>query len=605
MYGATPDNQHASVDPLTSLLAGAPGGPEEGEAPTEPAPDEKKRIRFFKDRLQLAKQNQSKHATQWKRWTEVLLGTQTLPEAHTENLQSELKIPWAWQRWNSVSPKIMDPEPRLEFRPIEISDQRISDILKVLTKFQFVQDEFVTKQMPVIEDAGIKGLGVWKVIWHQRESTLQVRRAQTMEERAMGLPIQFQESTVITENRPTVVYVDPFDFFWDPAAANDRDMRYCFHRIYLSKGELLARGKKGIYQNVEKICSGDDEGSGVRLDEDSDEADARRANKIVIYEGWFDDGTRMVMDGDCKHILADGPHPYHHKRIPFVCWSTQPRSLSLVGRSEMESIEEIQLAIWLKDNQRIDAVNYTLNTIIVGDPTIPDLNNLKLHPGKIIKANLGQRLEQWVLDPNAGPAFQESESYLAAMDAMTGYNPAIAGADPSQMDRVSATMSSIVQEEGNIRIAMKKLQFRLAIARVAKMWVQLNHQFLSEFELHRILGDQSIDYVPIPAEEIPMFLDVIPEAMSEAIGRMQERSSLLELLNITGTLHGTQMLDGSFFDIKSLIEKTLKSYEQEPQLSFTFNPPPPQAPPQIPGMQPAPEPTVAEQTGNMGEVMAS
>lgn len=589
MDGVIPDN----------ILAAA-GVPEDtGENPTG---DEKKRIRFFKDRLQLAKDSHSKHATNWKRWHDVHLGKQDIPKEQQENIQSELKIMWAWQRWESVAPKIMDPEPRLEFRPIEISDQRISDILKQLVKFQMVQDEFVSKQTAIIEDAGIKGLGVWKVLWHQREETLQVRRAQTLEERKMGAPISFEESTVITENRPTVVWVDPFDFFWDPAASSDKTMRFAFHRIYLSKGELLARGTEGIYRNVDKVV-GNDEDAGVRLDENSSEADARRANKIVIYEGWFDDGTRMVMDESCKYVLADGPHPYHHKRIPFVCWSTQPRSLSLVGRSEMESIEDIQLAIWIKDNQRIDAVNYTLNTIIVGDPTIPDINNLRLHPGKVIKANMGQRLEQWVLDPNAGPAFQESESYLAAMDAMTGYNPVMAGTDPSGMDRVTATMGSIVQEEGNIRIAMKKLQFRLAIARVAKMWVQLNHQYLSEFELHRILGDQSVDFVPIPAEEIPMFLDVIPEAMSEAIGRMQERSSLLELLNITGTLHGTQMLDGSFFDIKSLIEKTLKSYEQEPQMSFTFTPPPPQNPVSLPPVQPAPPATVADETGNVSDVM--
>jgi hypothetical protein len=63
------------------------------------------------------------------------------------------------------------------------------------------------------------------------------------------------------------------------------------------------------------------------------------------------------------------------------------------------------------------------------------------------------------------------------------------------------------------------------------------------------------------------------------------------------------MLDGSFFDIKSLIEKTLKSYEQEPQLSFTFNPPPPQMPPSIPAMSPAPEQTVEESTMDMNAVM--
>lgn len=153
------------------------------DTPVEPTPEEKKRIRFFSDRLDLAKRNQSRYATKWKRWHEVYRGTQPFPQEQLENLQAQLQIPWAWQRWESVAPKIMDPEPRLEFRPIEISDQRISDILKQLVKFQMVQDEFVSKQTAIIEDAGIKGLGVWKVLWHQREETLQVRRAQTMEER--------------------------------------------------------------------------------------------------------------------------------------------------------------------------------------------------------------------------------------------------------------------------------------------------------------------------------------------------------------------------------------------------------------------------------------
>lgn len=269
----------------------------------------------------------------------------------------------------------------------------------------------------------------------------------------------------------------------------------------------------------------------------------------------------------------------------------------------MESIEDLQIAIWVKDNQRIDAVNFAMFGIIIADPTIPGINDLKVHPGKIIKAMNGQRLEQWVIDPNAGAAFQESESYLSAMDAMTGYNSALGGSEAGSLDRITATVGTIADEATNLRKAMKKLEFRLAISRVAKMWVQLDHQFLSEYELHRILGDDAIDYKPIPPEEIPMFLDVIPEAMSEAIGIMQERSSLLELLNILGTLHGTQMLDGSYFDLKSLIESTLKSYSREPKQSFSTNMPPMQAPVGVPPVTPQAPATTADMTGEVGMVM--
>lgn len=571
-------------------------------AEQELTPEEKKRVQFFKSRLDLAKRGQQTHKTYWQRMEKVYLGIQDTPSEASDLLQSKLKIKWAWQRWNAISPEIMDPEPRLEFKPVEMSDQKVSDILKVLTKEQFTADEFVSKQDASIHDAGIYGLGVWKVLWHQQIENLQTRRAQTLQERAMGVPTQFENKEVIVQNRPTVAYVDPFDFFWDPAATADRNMRYCFHRVYLTKDELKEREAAGIYQNVEIACDTSAEDAGTRsADETNEEAEARRANRYEVFEGWFDDGTRMAMCGGV--LLCDTPNPFHHKRIPFVCWSTQPNSRSLVGRSEMESIEDLQLAIWIKDNQRIDAVNFAMYGIILADPTIPDINNLKIHPGKIIKVMNGQRFEQFLVDPNSAAAFQESESYLSAMDAMTGYNSALGGAEASQLDRVTATVGTIADEATNLRKAMKKLQFRLAIARVAKMWVQLDHQFLSEYELQRILGDDAIDYKPIPPEEIPMFLDVIPEAMSEAISIMQERSSLLELLNILGTLHGTQMLDGTYFDIKSLIESTLKSYSREPRQSFSTNMPPMQNPVSIPPVSPQAPATTADMVGSMGAVM--
>lgn len=566
-------------------------------------PEEELRVKFFKSRLELAKKGQQEHVTYWKKMEAVHLGTQNMPAGPSDLLTSALKIKWAWQRWAAISPEIMDPEPRMEFKPVEVTDQRVSDILKVLTKQQLTQDGFVSKQPAMIDDAGIYGLSVVKVIWHQRIESLQTRRAQTLQERAIGAPIQYEERRVIVENRPTIAYVDPYDFFWDPAATSDENWRFVFHRVWLTREELKEREAKGIYRDVSLACDKGGETGPRSQTEKTTEADARRQNRFEVFEGYFDDGTRMAMCGDT--LLTDGPHPYHHKRFPFVCWSTQPNKRSLVGRSEMESIEDLQLAIWLKDNQRIDAVNFAMFGFMLVDPTIPGVNDLKVHPGKVIKAMNGQRFEHFVMDPAAGAAFQESESYLAAMDAMTGYNSAIGGADAASLDRVTATVGTIAEEATDIRKAMKKLQFRLAISRIAKMWVQLDHQFLSEYELQRILGDEAIDYRPIPPEEIPMFLDVIPEAMSEAIGVMQKRSSLLELLNILGTLHGTQMLDGTYFDIKSLIEATLKSYDREPKQSFSSTPPPMQAPVSVPPVTPQAPPTTQDMLGDMGMVMAA
>lgn len=556
------------------------------------------RIKMFTERLDKAQRNQRAHKKDWDRWESVYLGTQDMLPGSTNLLQSQLKIKWAKQRWNAIAPELMDPEPKLNFRPVEISDGKLSDVLKALTRVQFAQDHFVSKQPASVHDAGIYGLAVFKVHWHQRAKTLKVRDAKNILNRVMNRGVTFSTKQVISENRPSALYVDPYDFFWDPACTSDQNWRYVFHRTYMTKSEMLQWQKKGVFKNVEKACSASDELSRRSPTEKDEEADARRKDKYEVFEGWFDDGTRMMMCG--KELLHDDINPYNHGDIPFVTWSTQPRERSLVGESEMENIEDLQQAVWLKDNQRIDAVNYSMFGVLLIDPNIPDAKNLKLEPGKIIRAPMGARFEQVRFDPAQYIPFSETENYLAAIDAMTGYNSVLDGSNPGGMDRVTATVGTIADEASTLRRAMKKLQFRLAIAKIAKMWVQLDNQFLSEYELHRILGDSVIDYKPIPVEEIPMFLDVIPEAMNEAMSITQDRSANLDLINIVGQLHGTDMGDGTQFSMKSTLEDLLKSYNREPQSSFIESAMQPD-PAATPSMYPSPQTTVADDLGNITE----
>lgn len=560
--------------------------------------DRDKRIKFFTDRLERAKTNQASHRKDWDRWEEVYQGTQPMEEKTAGKLHSNLKVPWAWQRWNAIAPEIMDPEPKLSFRPVEQSDTKLSDVLKVLTRVQLNQDNFVSKQPASIHDAGIYGLAVFKVFWHQKEKILKTRDPKTILSRMLKKGPTFSVKKIIAENRPSVLYVDPYDFFWDPAATSDQDWRYVFHRTYMTKEEMKEWEKAGVFSGVDEACAEQDEIASRGISEKPSEADARRKDKYEVYEGWFDDQTRMIMCG--KHLLHDDLNPYNHGDIPFVTWCTQPRERSLVGKSEMENIEPLQQAIWTKDNQRIDAANYAMYGIWLLDPNIPDGKNFKLEPGKIVRIPQGARFEHFKTDAAQAVPLTETDNYMAAIDAMTGYNSVLDGANPEGMDRVAATVGTIADEATTLRRAMKKLQFRLAVAKIAKMWVQLNNQFLSEYELWRILGDSAVDYKPIPVEEIPMFLDVIPEAMNEAMSVTQDRSANLDLLNIVGQLHGTDMGDGTYFSSKATIEDLLKSYNREPQLSFVqYQPQAQQGPTPPTQMFPTEEPSVSDELGNV------
>ncbi len=533
---------------------------------------ELKRLKAFQSKLETAKKAHAAKMKYRDKMYSHYRGEEPLPPEVQDYIHSRLQINWIWQHIQMVIiPRIMDPDPRFAFSPVEPTDDRMAHVLQQLCKFFLRKDNFVAKQPAIVEDACVGGLSVLKVVWKQREQTIRKRVPMTPEQIANNEKQEIVSETMIVENRPHVAYVDVIDWFPDPAATSDDNLRFCYHRLWYTKKQMLAKEKSGEWKNVKDACDAEGDDSIRDYGESSDEAKARRQDKYAVYEGWFDDGTRMVVCGNV--VLSDDINPYFHGQIPFVCWSSKPETRSIWGLSECDRLTDLQQAIHIKDNQRIDAVNYVLNNVIIADPTIDGVRNLSLHPGKVIHANQAQRIEQWQFNANNAPAFQESEAYLGAMQQMSGATPMMSQGDPASLDRVAATVGSIAQEEANKPMQFRKLQFRLALSRVAKMVVQLCHQYLSEFELHRILGDSIVDLPNIAPEEIPMFLDVMPESMNESIGMMTERNSKIELLNITGGLHGSQMLDGTFYDIKPTLEDVIKTYGLDPTRSFSMNPP--------------------------------
>ena len=518
----------------------------------------KKRLDAFIAELDDAKRVWEPRLERWQMLEEIYHGTAKLPENMEKLLRSQLRIPWAWQMVETVIPRIMDPEPRFEFKPVENGDRQLSDVLNALVREQLKSDQFVSKQRSFIRDSCVLGIGIAQVRWHQKSKKVKVRDSKEK--------TGFREEEKIVENRPTIDYIDPTDFFADPRGRNDREWRYVFLRSWKSFAELKKAEKDGYYKGVDNLKQDESDEKPRGAIETAEEAKARRGNKFAVYTRYdIRDNTIMTVCG--KQVLRDEPSPYYHGDLPFFCFSTQPDPRSIVGVSEVEKIAQLQEAVWTKDNQRIDAVNYALNFVMIVDPNIPNARHLTLQPGAKIYAMNGQRVEQLQTNANQAMGLQESDQYIGAMQQMTGATAMLQGSE-SAMNINNATTASILQEEGNKRMAMKKLEYRLFLSRIAKQVVQLNHQYLSAFELQRIVGDDAIGLKAPAPEEIPMFLDVLPEAMNESVSRITERNSVNELLNISGAMHGVPMTDGTVYDIKPLLEDALKLHDKEPSRSF-------------------------------------
>lgn len=539
-----------------------------------------KRKKEWVEQFDAARRVHDQHRKSWHDFDLAYHGVKEFPKNINDVLRSKLRIPWIWQQIETIKPRIMDPDPLFEFHPVEERDIDYSQALNTLIRQQLTADRFSIRQSSWVEDGLVRGVGIAKVIWLSEYRNITRRPAPTLLQKAFGVRPDPVTKAELVFNRPTVVYVDPYDFMWDPAATNDDNWAYVFHRSWLSKADLKQREKLGLYKGVDKATSDRENDLEDRsVQESSEEAKGKRDGKYPVWERWSKDGTVMVMCGD--HVLRDDPNPYWHGDIPFAVFRSQPTPRSLVGVSEVEKVQHIQEAIWTRDNQRIDAVSLALNAVMIVDPTIPNAGNMVFQPGAKFYATPGQRIEQLKIDPMQIPGFEETQSYLGSMQQMTGASPYLAGSDPSMsgVNQNTATGASILQEEGNKRMMVKKLEFRLFEARIAKMMVQLDHQYLSGLELEQIVGKAAPDIPQLQPHEIPMFLDVLPKGMDEAMSQSAKRQEDIELLNVLGGLNGAQLPnpDGSFstFTIRPHVEKTLEDFGRDPQTSFIDMPQPP------------------------------
>lgn len=558
-------------------------------------------LKLFNERMDRGRDAWGSHHKNFQRFDKVYHGRDDNAKTDDDRGKSRLKVKWAWQQVETIIPRIMDPNPKFGFMPVEPGDQFQSQMLNRLTRKQLDMDRFVTRQRMWIEDGCVKGIGVAKVTQKQTKKQAIVRKKARTK---LGKRIMVNEREErIVENRPHIGYIPPEDFVADPTAYRDEDMQWAADRTFHSLDYLKKKQAEGVYKNVDKVSVKDSDSSSPRsVREDSKEAKARREGKVAVWEMHDRQGNLITVAGGV--LIRNQLTPYAHLDLPYATFRSQPSNHSLVGLSEVENIEHIQEAIWTLDNQRIDAISLTLNPVFKVDPTIRGWKNITFRPGAKIPANRGQEFEQIPIGPNAAPSWDLSEAYIGAMQQMTGANPIMFGADPSAygINQETATGASIMQEEGNKRMAMKKLEFRLFEARIAKLMVQLNHQYLSDFELWQLLGDDALAMKKPTLEQIPMFLDVIPEGMSESLSKSVERNGMIEAMNLLGPIHMMPMHDGTAVSIQKIVERIIQSYDIDP--ADVFVPAQHEPEPILPGIDGAnADPSVQDEIHNINEVM--
>lgn len=518
------------------------------------------RLKKFQTEFESAFQNHSKYCEYFRRNRAVYKGTRESENIRDTN--SKLRVKWAWQQIQSEIPRIMTVDPSFDFEPVEESDRDYSEALQHLVKTWLYKDKFALKQIPIIEMGAVEALSVTKTTWRRTTKKMKVRNAASLAQKALKKDAGFTEKEVIIENRPVNDPCDIFDVFWNPDAVCFETITKVFHRTWKSMDELKDLEKKGAISGVSDIKPLNEWGyqQNYNVDNGLGEHSPRRKDRYPVIERWDKtDNTLMIVCGDA--VLFDGANPYYHCDLPFSFFCTQPETFRVVGMSECEAIEHIQEAIWTVDNQRIDAVSLAINNPLIADPQLED-QDIVFGPGEIIYANNAHRIEQLRFDANQIPALNETQTLIGHIQQMTGMNPYMIGSDPSSsgVDQNTAYGARTLTEAGNQRMVIKNTAFQIFQARIAKLMVQLSHQYLNRTELQQLLGERAADFPDMTPESIPMFLDVRPRGVSDQMSKLDKIDSLMQVINVSSNLHLAPMGDGTVFTARPFVEEIIDAH---------------------------------------------
>lgn len=509
--------------------------------------------------LEAAEENQRPLAEEWRAHYETYLGKpnekrlgRRSRKAETDDWRSRLYVKHAFQQIETLLPEFLVEDPNFEVLARERGDQSKAATIQKLLDYQLDRDRYAEKRMAAVKKAVIFGACPIKVTWANVVRKMRVRNPITDADRAQVLldpnltdeekdrllaPFIWSEVTV--RDDPTMIVVDPFDFFWDPAATTLDDAEWVMHRTWASDEALLAKEKAGIYEGVSKYLekrgkdddsrSGGNAWDGMRrlFGERQQEAEARRGDRHEVIEKWSRD--RLVVMLDREVVIRDIPNPYWHGQLPFVMAQTQPDVDKMTGLSEVWSINAIQDAIWHVHNAQNDALALTLDPPIAMDDRDPRLKEFTFRPGaRLFTSNPAGAFKALEIgQANAYASGGEVDRLRGWMELITGINAAVSGTS----NEGTATEAAMNLRQSKSRIALKVATVDAAFARAAEQFIQLDQQFIDDERVFRIVGETT-DWAEVSPDDIAGAFDVRPRNSADRTVKELAREQSLNLLNV-------------------------------------------------------------------------
>lgn len=412
----------------------------------------------------------------------------------------ELFIPMCFATVETIIPAMLAAPPQMNnIRARNAASEGNVSNVKALIEAQHEQMDYELRLQEIAKDGLIYGTGVQKTFW----KTDYRKRKQMMPaaEPAAGMVAVDLLQQVYDD--PACISVDPKDFIVDPFAPSIDESDGCFHRIWRSNRYVQRMIEAGLWRNLT--------GAGIselaessKFDELINEREAvvpqparesrSSMGKAPMHEVLeFHDGEQVITILDRQVVVASGPNPNWHGRMPFQTYRPTADPHMIHGIGEIEPIEKLQEELnILRTERRYNAALVLQKTFAYHDGVV-EKEDVQFGPGFLIPVNGDPReliREIPVGDiPNSG--YEEEDRITGDIDRVSGISDVVTGAGLSAGD--TATGVQMVQSAASRRIEMKTRRLELEV-------INPGGQQMLELNQQRILSDRE---VRVPAQPTP------------------------------------------------------------------------------------------------------
>lgn len=463
--------------------------------------------------------------------------------------RSNLFIPKTFEIIETVAPRIAYAQRTFIARPVEGGDVENAEAFTDLLKYQFE----VTDMEDVIEELTketlIYGTGIVKVSWR--------------------------------DNMPYPELVDIFDFFPDPKARSDKELKYAIHRVQRDMEDLRQNPNydpKALDRLEQEESSVDDSQErkqrlgviGVNAQDSS-----RKRFTVYEYHGEYEGGVYIIAVAG-NEVLRKDPSPYG--TVPFVVVNDHKVPHELYGIGEIEPIESLQNELNDIRNQRLDNVKLAINKmwgVLAGGVQFED--ELVSRPGGIVHLTRPDALPEIGWRPVDSTSFTEEAIIKSDAERATGANSTLSGALVSPMggtqggvvNRTATAFQGAINQSDK-RFVAKVNQIKRGLIRIGRLFLQYDQKFMTKEQMIRVVGKEGEEFLsPVKPDHIKGNFDLtIDIEYLDEFQRQQQDAQVAQAM---------QAVPG--FDVASFMVDSLERNGRKDVRKYIKQPPPPQPDP--------------------------